>query len=115
MPTSKSSSEQLFAADTLFELTAQLELLALNAAVETSACDAIAGGKITGDSYVGDNYVGNEKSCPDSLEALLQEVRETLHWVCTAEEEDPGLREGLSRLAQRLAQTVSDLESPRLH
>jgi hypothetical protein len=105
MPTSTSNSEPLFAAETLFELIAQLELLTLNAAVETSA---------RGDT-VGDKGVGNDISCPDSLEALLQEVREALNWVCTAEEEDPGPRESLSRLAQRLAQTVCELESPRLH
>lgn len=105
MPTSESRSEQFTAADTLFELTTQLELLALNAAIETSAHGDIAGGDIA----------DHEKACPASLDALLQEVRETLHWVCTAEEEDPAPGEGLSRLAQRLAQTVCDLESPRLH
>ena len=110
MPTSEFRSEPLFAVDSLFDLAAQLELLTHNAAIETSAHAGIADG-----AGGGGNNAGLEKACPASLDALLQEVRETLHWVCTADEGDPSPGEGLSRLAQRLAQTVCDLESPRLH
>jgi hypothetical protein len=110
MSTSESKSEHLSTVDTLFELTAQLELLTHNTAIETNTHAEIAGV-----ADVGGNNAGHEKASSASLQFLLQEVRETLHWACSADEGDPAPGEGLSRLAERLAQTVCDLESPRVH
>ncbi|MEJ2638786.1 MAG: hypothetical protein P8010_04350 [Desulfosarcinaceae bacterium] len=105
MPTSESGSEHLPVTDALFELTAQLELLARNATLETSAHSKIAGGDI----------VENGSRRLTTLDTLVKEVRETLHWVCTADTQDPAPSEALARLAQRLTQTVAELEIPRLH
>lgn len=104
MPTSEFRSEHLPVTDTLFELTAQLELLARNATLETSAHSQTAG----------DDRVENGSQRLTTLDTLVQEVRETLHWVCSADAQDPAPSEALARLAQRLTQTVAELEIPRL-
>jgi hypothetical protein len=89
----------------ILELTAQLELLALNAAVEANTRSDLANGDGTDSESLG----------LASLDTLLQEVRGTLNWAMTQSGEVPTSGIALSQLAQRVNQTVVDLEGSRAH
>jgi hypothetical protein len=104
MSTSQSTAEHRFSTDPLTELSAQLELLVLNAAIEANARGAMASGEIT----------DAERLRLTALDALLKEVQGAFNWVGNAGGEDSPARETLSRLAERLTQTVIDMENPRI-